>query len=405
MPPKKAISGVVLAMALGMAASPVIPQANALPGTPASHTQGVPIELRVPSDFDPSDYKAQGERLVVEQPTADLILTLSPRLQGQLESLLEQYEVPAAGVVVMEPNTGKILAYVNHQREPLARDLVRSAHAPAASVFKIVTAAALLDRGISPATRICYGGGFQRLTASDLEDNPERDRSCATLADAMGQSINTVFAKLAVRHLDVSKLSRYASAFGFGHQMPFDVPVEPSAIDIPAEQLEFARTAAGFWHSYLSPLHGALMAATVANAGQMPRAYIVQSMRYPCGEFLVPREGKAFRSVISESTARVLSNMMQRTVSSGTSFRAFHDAKGQAFLPDTAVAGKTGSLSASDPYRSYSWWVGFAPADAPRIVVSALVINKPSWRIKASFVAREAIRFAMQAPSKTVALR
>ncbi len=358
--------------------------------------------LDVPRDFNPSAYTVSHGQLVVPTASAEVVLTLSAPLQHEIEALLTRYEVPAAGVVVMEPKTGKILAYVNHQISPTVDDMVRSAQAPAASVFKIVTAAALLDRGVLPSTEVCYGGGYHRLTGADIKDDPKRDSACATFSDALGQSINTVFAKLAVRYLDADRLKRYASAFGFGQRLPVDVPLETSGIDVPDEELEFARTAAGFWHTQLSPLHGALLAATVANHGQMPRAHIVQSVRYPCGELPIARDGSPFRAVIAEGTARTLAQMMTRTVSKGTAFRAFHDSQGNAFLPGVDVAGKTGSLSATEPYRAYSWWVGFAPAEAPAYVISALVVNSPKWRIKASFVARESIRLAMEKQSDEV---
>jgi beta-lactamase class D len=58
-----------------------------------------------------------------------------------------------------------------------------------------------------------------------------------------------------------------------------------------------------------------------------------------------------------------------------------------------AIAGKTGSLSSERPYRAYSWWVGYAPGPAPEIALAALVVNTPRWRIKASYLAREALRF------------
>src|SRR5690606_8430389 len=83
------------------------------------------------------------------------------------------------------------------------------------------------------------------------------------------------FAKLAVRHLDAPTLERYASAFGFGHALPFDVPTRVSSSEVPGERLELARTAAGLWHMHMSPLHGALIAATIANQGRMPRPTLV----------------------------------------------------------------------------------------------------------------------------------
>ena len=102
------------------------------------------------------------------------------------------------------------------------------------------------------------------------------DRRCETLAYGLGKSQNAILAKLASRHLTAAQLARVGHAFGFEETIPFDVPVEPSHLDVPADALEFARTAAGFWHSTLSPMHGALLAAAIANHGEMPAPTLVE---------------------------------------------------------------------------------------------------------------------------------
>jgi cell division protein FtsI/penicillin-binding protein 2 len=84
--------------------------------------------------------------------------------------------------------------------------------------------------------------------------------------------------------------------------------------------------------------------------------------------------------------------MMTKTVTKGTAKKAFYDPKGRSFLPGISVAGKTGTLSRHNPHRTYNWWVGYAPVDDPKIAVAALVVNEPQGRIKASYVAREALR-------------
>jgi cell division protein FtsI/penicillin-binding protein 2 len=97
--------------------------------------------------------------------------------------------------------------------------------------------------------------------------------------------------------------------------------------------------------------------------------------------------------------------MMENTVSRGTARRTFHDQHGRPFLPDIRVAGKTGTLSSERPYRGYTWWVGFAPADAPTIAVAALAVNTPLWRIKAAYIAREALRYYLvERPAEETAL-
>ena len=99
---------------------------------------------------------------------------------------------------------------------------------------------------------------------------PALDRRCDTLAFGLGKSQNAIIAKLATRHLTATELARVGRSFGFDQAIPFEIPVEPSHLDVPADGLEFARTAAGFWHLTLSPMHGALVAAAIANRGQMP---------------------------------------------------------------------------------------------------------------------------------------
>jgi len=321
-------------------------------------------------------------------------LTLSPNLQERARRLFQEYQVPYAALVAIEPSSGRILAYVSHSSvQPNTEDLARDVTPPAASVFKLITSAALVDAGVTPDTRVCYHGGSSRLEAANLQDNPRRDHACASLDDALGKSTNAVFAKLADKHLNAGTLLRYAKSFGFGQALPFEFAPPPSPIEVPGERLEFARTAAGFWHAFMSPLHGALIAATFANDGSMPRPRLIDRVVLPDGK-LAPalQPGGAPRAVVSPKTAQAVSRMMQRTVKDGTSRAAFLDSRGRSQLPGIQVAGKTGSLSAQDPYRAYSWWVGFAPLEQPRIALAALVVNGPVWRIKSSFVAREMLR-------------
>lgn len=371
-------------------------EAPSAPSESAARSASSPTPSRrdLLAGLDPRRHDAAGDERV--SPLAEgrrAFLTLEPGLQDHLVRELARYEVPYGAVVAMEPRSGRVLAYVSHSSaNPHAGDLVLDPTPPTASVFKVVTGAALVDAGVSPEARVCYTGGGSRLTVWHLEDH-ESEASCHTLAEAMGHSTNAIFAKLADRHLDGVTLERYAAAFGFGHALPFDVPTRPSPAEVPSDRLERARTAAGFWHMHMSPLHGALLASTIANDGRMPRAAIVDRVESASGEVLLRHEPSVFREVIPRSTARAVNRMMQLTVTEGTARRSFVDPEGRPFLPGIAVAGKTGTLSAERPYRGYTWWVGFAPADDPKIAVAAVVVNTPLWRIKASYVAREALRW------------
>lgn len=355
-----------------------------------------PVAASLPTNFDLADARVERGRLVASLASgARAELTIDPGLQRHVRRELERYAVPYGALVAIDPRTGRVLAHVSHSSAaPDFGDVALDAGPPAASVFKIITAAALIENGVRPSTSVCYGGGLHGISLTDLEDDASRDTRCATLTDALGGSINAVFAKLADRNLSPRTLGRYADAFGFGQTLPFELASSASAIDLPADRLEFARAAAGFWHSHLSPFHAAMIAATVANGGTMPRAGLVERIIASDGTVSSEFEPAAYRSVIGAATARQLTAMMERTVSSGTARSAFVDPHGVAFLPGIRVAGKTGTLTQERPdYRGYTWFVGFAPADAPTIAVAALVINSPEWRIKASYLAREALRY------------
>jgi cell division protein FtsI/penicillin-binding protein 2 len=195
-------------------------------------------------------------------------LTLDPELQRASQAVMQRYQLPEAGVVLMDARSGDVLVYANHVEQGVPFDVNARAEAPAASVFKVVTAAALLERpGVSAQTEQCYRGGRSRILESELRDDPQRDRWCASLAMAMGRSLNVVFGRLAQKHLTPEGLTRTAGAFGFGAPVPFDVETDAPGVAIPPDPLEFARAAAGFWHTSLSPLAGASIAQSIANDG------------------------------------------------------------------------------------------------------------------------------------------
>jgi penicillin-binding protein A len=340
-------------------------------------------------------------------------LTVDPALQRVADSVMSMHHVPEAAVVLMDVQTGKILVYASHVENGPPRDLAVEATAPAASVFKIITASALVEQaGVTADQRECYSGGEQRLVDKDLIPDPKRDRWCTTVAGAMGRSINTVFARLALKHLKPAGLEAQAKALGFGSSLPFDVPVQASAEHFPEDTLGFARTSAGFWNTTLSPLHAAWLSATVARGGEPVRPVLVSEVADDGKVVWRAEAGLAQKRVIKQTTADAVTTMMENTVSDGTSFRAFHDPKGQSFLPNVTVAGKTGTLTDSTNGHFYTWFTGFAPShaiviadgDAPantpprQVAIGVLVVNQPTWTIKANILAREVLRayFASQ---------
>jgi hypothetical protein len=168
-------------------------------------------------------------------------LTLDPVIQRAVRAEMETYRIPRAGVVMMEVKTGRVLAYASYVAEGEKVDVNVRAEAPAASVFKIVTGAALVEKaGLGAETEQCYHGGRSRIQADELVDNPRRDKWCATLGIAMGRSINVVFARLTQKHITPEDLAAVGGAFGFGAPVPFVVENQAPEIKMPADPLPHA---------------------------------------------------------------------------------------------------------------------------------------------------------------------
>jgi penicillin-binding protein A len=360
---------------------------EAAPGEAAPAARAVPAAARVAEPapelgemrLDP----ALG-RYVAPLGTGRAVLTLDPRLQARLTRTLDTYGVPWGATVLLEPATGRVLAMAEHsQAEPGRRGLATTAMAPAASIFKIVTAAALLERGVRPDEEVCFHGGKRRLQPALLVDS-RSDARCLTLESAFGHSANVVFAKLADRGLDGALLRATASRFLFNSAIPFAQRIDVSKADIADGGFELANTAAGFGPVRLSPLHAALLAAIVANGGVLVPPSLVEEADDASAPIPPPPS-----RVIDEEVAGALGDMMRSTCSEGTARRFFRHGYGP--LRGVTVAGKTGSLADRAPFRDYSWFVGYAPADHPQVVVATMIVNGPTWRVRAPAVAKDAL--------------
>jgi penicillin-binding protein A len=373
-----------------------------VPGLNTGVSQGEPLrrgERRAAPDrfagLDLSKARVEKDRVVVPMRSGEVAeLTVDARLQRAALGPMKRHRVPEAGVVMMNVKTGEVLVYASavHGKDPF--DVNARAEAPAASVFKIVTGAALIEKaGLTPKTKQCYRGGRSRIREAELRPSKRYDNLCASLDQAMGRSINVIFARLAQKHLTPGDLRAMGGALGFGAPVPFVVPNEAPLIDIPSEPVEFARTAAGFWHTSLSPLAGASMVQAVANGGLALKPRIVRKTFR--GKRLTWRsdgEPRVLRRAMKQKTARALTQMMEKTVSSGTGRKSFRDKRGRAYIPGVRIAGKTGSLTRHKQKRLYTWFVGFAPAEDPEVAVAALVVNTPLWHIKAPHLAREVLQ-------------
>jgi membrane peptidoglycan carboxypeptidase len=359
-----------------------------------------PVDLgAVPTNWleaglDLSKAKRVGDRLVQTLPNGGTVtLTIEPEVQDYLENLFVQKHVPHGGVAMVEPSTGRVLALVSHsQQEPTIKKMARTPKAPSASVFKIITAAALIESaGVSATDKTCYHGGTSSLSARNIKGDPARDHKCADLGDALAWSINSIVAKLAYKKLSRDDLEVWAQRFGYNTEIPFELPIQKSRADIVEDPFERARTAAGFWHTYLSPLHAALISASVANDGVMMRPTLIDRYVGPSGETRYEFEPRVFRRVMSKKTANILGGLLQGTADFGTARRYFGQSR--RFPNDVQVAGKTGTLSNKDPYLGFTWFVGFGQKKGMKsAAVAGLACNTPKWWIKGPYAASEGLR-------------
>ncbi len=299
-------------------------------------------------------------------------------IEAKINAMLQQGQTPYSAVVVMEAHTGRVVAIAEHSTRDSSGGLAFKPMAPAASVFKIVTASALLESGVSVHEEVCYHGGKTRMKAVNIADT-RRDNICIPFGDVVARSANVAVAKLATRHLDGDALRLHAADWGFGSNLGL-AQLTPSKANIPDEPFAFAEAAAGFGDVRISAMHGAVLASIVANGGELvPPTFVI-------GE---EHRGK---QVIGNKTARALRQMMADTVTKGTGRKSFG---ANPRLPMSA-AGKTGSLTDYKTGLDTSWFVGFAPADNPELVVAAVVVNTSLWHIKAPWLAKESLRAAFK---------
>jgi penicillin-binding protein A len=329
----------------------------------------------------------------------EALLTLDPKLQSFAEKLLTRARVPAGAIVVLDLKTSSVLALADRIEEghpvvPVLQDgqpqhLALRRVAPSASLFKIVSGASLLQQGLRADRLYPYRYAKRRITMRHLK--PDKGSATADLASALAKSNNGFFAATASRFVSQDTLYKTANDFGFNEPVPFAALVEPSLATVPSDPLERARMAAGFWHSQLTPLHAAVIVQTVANGGHFVQPRLVDSVHHSSGvSHKAPKSSKQ-RQVISETHAKALESGLRKAVRSGTASRSF--AKWNPKLSSVKVYGKTGTLGARMPDRTYTWFAGYMRGTQKDIVVAVLAINGEKWWRKAPHIAHDLLSY------------
>jgi peptidoglycan glycosyltransferase len=319
--------------------------------------------------------------------------SISPELQSYASRLLDRSMTHAAAVVVLRPETGQVLAMAQTKGRNPKENLCVRAGFPAASLFKIVAAAAAIEaRGLSPETELTFRGGKYTLYRSQLKQQDRgRYTRKTTLKDAFSDSINPVFGKLGIYELGREIMQDYAHRFLFDRPIPFDLPVDVSHFDVPLDDFALAEIASGFnKRTLISPLHAALITAAVANHGNVMEPWLVKTVRDSTGRILYQAEPTLLANPIRDGTARDLQDLMSETVSGGTCRRAFRPLQRKKMFRNFDFGAKSGTINdATDQYK-LDWLSAYAlPGNGNGgLIVTVLAVHGEKLGIRAKDIVR-----------------
>jgi peptidoglycan glycosyltransferase len=379
------------------------------PKSPAGLKALAPGALRISAI-----YEEDGQMLADLDNGWSAETTLDPWLNGRAEYYLKRGKVPMGAVVVLDLPSGDVLALADRfvADHPATQGIDRAGPpslalrnvAPAASIFKILSSAALLDNGLDPYQEFPFVYAKRGLSARHLKKSiPGAART--SLGTALATSNNGFFGRVTDARLTRDDFAKYVNRFGFNKVIPFPILTDASTVRVPRNRLERARMSAGFGHSDMTTLHAALIAAAVAGDGHLVRPRLVSRLHGPKGQVIDSPIREPMGTAMRPGTARILKQIMAKTIKRGTARKSF--SKWPKRLKHIRVGGKTGTLSRRSPtLTAYTWFVGYAPVDNPEVAIAVMVGNGEKWWQRAVDIARDilAAHFIRKA-KRTVATR
>jgi len=286
-----------------------------------------------------------------DQQVGHVQYTFDQNFHADMAKVYLQYKPDYAGFVAIDVETGAILNLTSFVKSGEDWDnLVMRAEYPAASVFKVITAAAGIDLGkLDSETVIPYNGKSTTLYKNQVlnhKDNKWTRRP--TFKESFAKSINPVFAQAGIYHIGAENLLTYANRFGFDSSMntDFDLPQSKVNLDL-SEEWAIAEAASGYTREItLSPIHAAQIAATIANNGKEVVPYMVESISGENGQLLYKAQPQlAGRQIVSAATAQQLQSLMTETTRIGSARSSFSGLNRYKVYSDMDIGGKTGSLT------------------------------------------------------------
>ena len=317
--------------------------------------------------------------------------TVDAALEAQIREILARTRLKQAQVIVMDPATGEVFAYV--AADPLTFPATRAY--PTASLMKLVTAAAVLRKAPDAARRSCrYLGSPYQVDAAHLTA-PRSGGRLESFDDALAISNNQCFARLAVH--DVGRATLFEEIERVGLLASPAAGHPGGSIEPVGDALSLGRLGSGLAGSFLTPLAAARLAAALAH-GELVEPHWIAGVRDAAGELVAVPEFARPRRIWQPDVADALRRSLRGVTERGTARHGFQNQRGEPLLGDVTVAGKTGTLSGDNPKGLYQWFIGVAPADEPRIAIAALVVHgfeaeqRGGAGTKASQVAAETLR-------------
>ena len=329
-----------------------------------------------------------GNLYIEPQDGSTVRLTIDATIQEVVEKAMREcYEVNKAQAVhalVMDVYTGAVLAMCSkpdYDPNDPPRDqldalqslmrirLISDSYEPG-STFKILTAAAALDSGVTTPEDGFYCSGKIKVDGDTIKcwGSPHK---AETMAQALQNSCNPVFVELALR-MGTERFYQYLHAFGLGSKTNIDLQGEESGILIPVnsvKNVDLARI--GFGQSVaVTPVQLLTAACSVLNGGRLMRPYLLKEAVSPDGTVLYRTSPKVVSNPISEETSLTMRKLLEDVVAIG-------GAK-NARIPGYRIGGKTGTAQVYKDGRivrnvHIGSFLGFAPADDPRIALLVIV--------------------------------
>lgn len=332
-------------------------------------------------------------------------LTIDPLAQKAAAEGLERLGKNTKGAVVaLDPQSGAVLAMVSQpsynpnrlashdftavqkayeaysadKDQPMLNRTTQQT-LPPGSTFKLVTAAAALENGvvdniddqIKAGARLTFPGTSYTLP-NEGGGNCGGDR--ITFERALNVSCNVAFGALAGK-IGQEKLAAQAAKFGFGTDPIEGLAANASRFTAGAGQLErtsLAQSGIGQFEVASTPLQMAMVAAGIANDGDVMRPYVVKTVRTPNLRVLEQAKPERLSQAVSSSNSAKLRDMMISTVEVGTAT--------SAQIAGIDVGAKTGTAQSTPDRPPYAWFVSFAPADDPQVAVAVLVESSDTAR-------------------------